>query len=116
MSSDSPDRPLPSWANPEGPSESVTEALKALQTYKKKDGEKGASLPGRRRGSFTQGKYSDCTLQGCRKCANHEAELLQNHVVEQVPGSYTVSKEGIGVEGGGTAGVCTIVLDRPWIG
>ncbi|KAK0443555.1 APG12-domain-containing protein [Armillaria gallica] len=40
MSSDSPDRPLPSWANPEGPSESVTEALKALQTYKKKDGEK----------------------------------------------------------------------------
>ncbi|KAK0235408.1 APG12-domain-containing protein [Armillaria nabsnona] len=40
MSSDSPDRPLPSWANPEGPSESVTEALKTLQTYKKKDGEK----------------------------------------------------------------------------
>ncbi|SJL09479.1 probable Autophagy-related protein 12 [Armillaria ostoyae] len=40
MSSDSPDRPLPSWANPEGPSESLTEALKALQTYKKKDGEK----------------------------------------------------------------------------
>ncbi|KAK0450290.1 APG12-domain-containing protein [Desarmillaria tabescens] len=40
MSSDSPDRPLPSWANPEGPSESASEALKALQTYKKKDGEK----------------------------------------------------------------------------
>ncbi|KAK0186713.1 ubiquitin-like autophagy protein Apg12-domain-containing protein [Armillaria mellea] len=40
MSSDTPDRPLPSWANPEGPSESVTEAIKALQTYKKKDGEK----------------------------------------------------------------------------
>ncbi|KAK0199999.1 APG12-domain-containing protein [Desarmillaria ectypa] len=45
MSSDSPDRPLPSWANPEGPSESVTEALKVLQTYKKKDGEKGVLQP-----------------------------------------------------------------------
>ncbi|KAF9017077.1 APG12-domain-containing protein [Hymenopellis radicata] len=40
MSSDSPDRHLPSWASPEGPSETTAEALRALQTYKKKDPER----------------------------------------------------------------------------
>ncbi len=41
MSNDAPDRHLPSWASPEGPSEATAEALRALQTYKKKDPEKG---------------------------------------------------------------------------
>ncbi|KAF8906668.1 APG12-domain-containing protein [Mucidula mucida] len=40
MSNDAPDRHLPSWASPEGPSEATAEALRALQTYKKKDPEK----------------------------------------------------------------------------
>lgn len=38
------DRSLPSWASPEI-SETYEEAVKSLQTYKKKDSEKGAHYP-----------------------------------------------------------------------
>jgi hypothetical protein len=78
-SSGSPDaptlRPLPSWTGSDH-SESFEEALKALESYKKKDPSKGKPFKAEAYEILSFGFISYCTLQGRRKCPNHETELL----------------------------------------
>ena len=49
---------------------------------------------------------SRSALQGGGECPDHEAESVQDHGVEQVPGCDTVLEEGAGMEGWRPAGAC----------
>ena len=40
------------------------------------------------------------TVQGCRERTDHEAELLQDHRIQALPGRHTVSAQGARVENG----------------
>ena len=83
-------RSIPSWAA-QGDSEHYEEALKALETYKKKDPAKGSLAQ-------SQMSANECltilpsgrTVQGRRQRANNEAELLQDNVFQPLPSGHSV--------------------------
>lgn len=90
-------RALPSWANPE-PSEQFEEALKALDSYKRKDPSKGLES-----GCELVVKadlfHSHRALQGNWERPDNEAELLQNYLFKSLPSSNSVSTEGARMAG-----------------
>ena len=97
-------RSIPSWAA-QGDSEHSEEALKALETYKKKDPAKGllaqSQMPAN---EFLTILLSGRTVQGRRQRANNEAELLQDNVFQSLPSSHSVPAEGARVESWGPFG------------
>lgn len=103
---DSADRSLPSWASPEI-SETNEEALKALQTYKKKDADKGlydvspwSAIPNLR--------LSYRSFQSGRKCPNNETKLFQNYSFEPIPSCDPVFTKGIRIQGLGTSSMLVV--------
>lgn len=82
------------------------EAAAALESYNTRDTVKSALC-----GVFDCRSVSDirynfarfvCSyraLQGCRQCADHEAELLQDHGVKSIPNRYTFPAERTWLEG-----------------
>lgn len=102
-------RQLPTW----NPSEDAVPeaALKALDTYKKKDPSKGAP---RVFTSFGQQliRESGGSVQGRGQCADNEAELLQNHRVKSIPSSDTLPSQGAGMVEHRSSGMLSSVRFR----
>lgn len=83
----------------------MQEAQDALETYRQKDPSKGTHSLGF--AVAVAEESSPCSrraVQGGRECADNEAELLQDHRIESIPGSDSVFEEGAGVEDWGPAG------------
>ena len=98
----SPDAPhgrsMPPWAAIEV-GDNTTEALQALDTYKKKDPSKGLfPLHHYNRWGDALHLISCGTVQGSWKCSDHEAELLQDYRIQSVPSCHPIFEEGVGVE------------------
>ena len=125
-------RTLPSaWTSLDG-GNIMQEAQDALDSYKKKDASKGASLsllaswvscilirllayphlyircipcglghsyptPTR---TLVLLRGSCRPIQGCRQCADHETELLQDHCLQPLPGGHPILEEGTWMETG----------------
>lgn len=91
---------------------SFREAQDALEEYKKKDPVKGTYPTPPFLFSFILNATHilarlpntlDCSgraIQGCGQCAHHEAELLQDHGSQPIPGRHPVSQKGAGLESG----------------
>ena len=95
-------RALPSaWTTPDTAGR-MQEAQEALETYRKKDPNKGAySTNLHARGVLLKSPRcsSRRAVQGGRKCTDNEAELLQDHRDKSIPGCDSVLEERARVEG-----------------
>lgn len=72
--------------------------LSALERYKARDTSKGANLKTSQVADYLNLLHSRRSIQSRRKCAHHEAELLQNHRVEPLSDGDPIFTEGAWLE------------------
>lgn len=96
-------RSAPAMTQPEPGDESgAVKAIRALESYRKKDPSKSEPPAPPPRPRLTA--PSRRPLQGGRQCPHHEAELLQDQLGQPLPGRHPVSQEGARVAGRRTPG------------